>query len=119
MSIRQDRVAEALHAELSDILRRDVRDPRASIASIANVRISADLQHARIAISALGEEQERVECVEALSRAAGFIRTKLAPRLRLRNVPTLVFELDRGAEHSQRITELLESLHDQHDTDAS
>ena len=70
-------------------------------------------------ISALGEEQERVECVEVLTSAAGYIRSRLAPRLRLRSVPTLVFELDRGAEHSQRITELLESLHDQHDTDAS
>jgi ribosome-binding factor A len=119
MSIRQDRVADALHAELSDILRKDVRDPRAQLASIASVRISADLQHARVAISALGEEQERVECVEVLTRAAGYIRSRLAPRLRLRSVPTLVFELDRGAEHSQRITELLESLHDQHDTDAS
>ena len=119
MSIRQDRVADAIRMELSEILQRDVRDPRARLASIASVRVSADLQHARVAISALGEEEERLECVEVLSRASGFIRSRLAPRLRLRNVPSLVFELDRGAEHSQRITELLESLHDRHDTDAS
>lgn len=119
MSIRQDRVADALRAELSDILRRDVRDPRTKLASVASVRVSGDLQHAWITISALGEEEERLECVEVLTRATGFIRSRLAPRLQLRSVPTLVFELDRGAEHSQRITELLESLHDQHDTDTS
>jgi ribosome-binding factor A len=119
MTIRQDRVGDALHQELSDILRRDVRDPRAKLASVASVRVSADLQHARVAISVLGEEEDRLECVEVLTRATGFIRSRLAPRLRLRSVPNLVFELDRGAEHSQRITELLESLHDQHDTDAS
>lgn len=119
MSRRQHRVADAIRLELAEILRLEVRDPRVAMASVSRVEVSADLQHARIAVSVLGEESQRIACIETLQAAAGFVRSRLAPRLRLRHTPSLVFELDRGAEHSQRITDLLESLHDQHDTDPS
>jgi ribosome-binding factor A len=74
------------------------------------VQITSDLRRAAVRISALGEEQERLAAVEALRHARGFLRTELARRLRLRVTPELVFELDRGAEHSQKISDLLESL---------
>ena len=56
-------------------------------------------------------QQQRQQTIEGLRHARGFLRTELARRLRLRVTPELVFELDRGAEHSQRISELLEGLH--------
>jgi ribosome-binding factor A len=111
MSRRSDRVGDLIRAELSDLLLRGVKDPRVKLASIAAVDITSDLRRAVVKVSVLGEEEQRLETVEALRHARGFLRTELAHRLRLRVTPELVFELDRGAEHSQRISDILESLH--------
>lgn len=89
------------------ILREEVKDPRVDLATVSRVEVSRDLGHARVWISALGKESERLDAVEALRNATGFVRQMLAPRMRLRVVPQLRFELDRGAEHSQRISDLL------------
>ncbi len=110
MSRRSDRVADEVRKELSQLILRDVKDPRIKLVSVTEVQITSDLRRAAVRISALGEEQERLAAVEALRHARGFLRTELARRLRLRVTPELVFELDRGAEHSQKISDLLESL---------
>lgn len=110
MSRRSDRVGDLIRAELSDLLLREVKDPRVKLASITEVDVTSDLRRAVVKVSVLGEEEHRLETVEALRHARGFLRTELAHRLRLRVTPELNFELDRGAEHSQRISELLESL---------
>lgn len=110
MSRRSDRVADEVRKELSQLIFREVKDPRIKLVSVTEVQITSDLRRAVVRISALGEEQERLAAVEALRHARGFLRTELAHRLRLRVTPELVFELDRGAEHSQKISDLLESL---------
>jgi ribosome-binding factor A len=111
MSRRSDRVSDLIRAELSDLLLREVKDPRVKLASITAVDVTSDLRRAVVKVSVLGEEEQRLETVEALRHARGFLRTELAHRLRLRVTPELQFELDRGAEHSQRISDILESLH--------
>jgi ribosome-binding factor A len=110
MSRRSDRVADEVRKELSQLIFREVKDPRIKLVSVTEVQITSDLRRAVVRISALGEEQDRLAAVEALRHARGFLRTELAHRLRLRVTPELVFELDRGAEHSQKISDLLESL---------
>jgi len=110
MSRRTDRVADLLRAELSRLITQEMADPRCALASISAVDVSPDLHIARILVSVLGSEG-RDEAVQALRGARGFLRSRLARELRLKHVPELVFELDRGAEHSQRISDLLESLH--------
>ena len=111
MSRRTDRMADLLRAELADLLLRSVHDPRIRLVTVTGVEVSPDLRRAAIKISALGEEAERLATVEALRHARGFLRTELSHRLRTRVTPELVFELDRGAEQSQKISDLLESLH--------
>lgn len=111
MSRRTDRVSDLLRAELSDLLLREVHDPRVKLASVTAVEVTTDLRRAVVKISALGDDEQRRETIEGLRHAKGFLRTELAHRLRLRNTPELIFELDRGAEHSQRIADILESLH--------
>lgn len=111
MSRRTDRVGDLIRAELSDLLLRSVQDPRIRLASITGVEVSPDLKRAVVRISALGDEDQRLATIDALRHARGFLRSELANRLRTRNTPELVFELDRGAEHSQKISDLLESLH--------
>lgn len=110
MSRRTDRLSDVLRAELSELLLRSVKDPRIKLVSLTGIEVSPDLRRAVVKVSALGEEQQRQEAIEALRHARGFLRTELAHRLRTRVTPELVFELDRGAEHSQKISDLLESL---------
>lgn len=116
MSRRTQRVADLVRAELAQILLRDLRDPRVSLATVTSVDVSPDLRHARVQVSVLGAEETRRESLQALEGAGGYIRRQLAHRLRLRVTPELVFELDRGAEHSQRISDLLEGLHGNHES---
>lgn len=111
MSRRTDRVSDLLRAELADLMLREVHDPRVKLASVTEVEVTPDLGRAVVRISVLGDDKQRQETIEGLRHARGFLRTELARRLRLRATPELVFELDRGAEHLQQITELLESLH--------
>jgi len=112
MKHHNQRVNDLLRLELSEILRREVKDPRVALASVSAVEVTRDLAHAQVWISVLGDDDEqRADTIATLERARGFVRSVLARRVRLRTVPELVFKLDRGAEHSQRISELLESLH--------
>ena len=110
MSQRSQRVAETLRAEIAEVVRR-MKDPRVRLASVSEVRPTRDLSHAKVLISVLGDDEDaRREAVEVLVKARGFVRSQIAAKVRLRTVPELHFELDRGAEHSQRINEILESL---------
>jgi ribosome-binding factor A len=111
MSRRTDRAGDLVRAELADLLLRSVHDPRIRLVSITDVQLSPDLRRAVVRVSILGDEQQRLDGLEGLRHARGFLRTELAARMRTRVTPELVFELDRGAEHSQKISDLLESLH--------
>lgn len=111
MSQRTDRVADSLRKELSVLLLREVRDPRVALATISRVQVARDLGHARIWISVLGDEETRRQTMEGIEHAKGFLRSQIGRRLKLRVTPELAFELDRGAEYLQDMTELLDQLH--------
>ena len=111
MSQRTDRIEDLLRSELATIIQREMRDPRVALTTVSGVTVSRDLSHAEVRISVLGDDEERrQESLEALDRAKGYLRRLLAQRVRLRTVPELAITLDRGAEHSQRISEILEEL---------
>ena len=110
MTRRTERVSDLLRAELSDLILREIKDPRIRLVSLTGVEVTSDLRRAVVRVSALGDDAEREAAVEALRHARGFLRTELSHRLRTRVTPELIFELDRGAEHSQKISDLLESL---------
>jgi ribosome-binding factor A len=115
MKRRTDRMGDLVRAELSDLLLREVQDPRIKLVSVTSVEVTPDMRRAVVRVSALGDEAQRLGALEALRHARGFLRTELSHRLTTRVTPELVFELDRGAEHSQKISDLLESLHDGRD----
>ncbi|MEM6796938.1 MAG: 30S ribosome-binding factor RbfA [Acidobacteriota bacterium] len=110
MSQRQQRVADMLQGELASILMTGVKDPRVRLATVSKLEVSRDLSYARVLVSVLGSDEERERCIEGLHRARGYIRSQLASRVRLRTVPELRFELDRGAEHQEHMHSLLASL---------
>lgn len=115
MKHRNDRIGDLVRVELNDLLLRHVHDPRIRLVNVTSVEVTHDLGRAMVKVSVLGTEEQRLDAVEGLRHAKGFLRTELAHRLRTRTTPELVFELDRGAEHSQRMSDLLESLQDGRD----
>lgn len=114
---RTARVAELIHAELSSLLLKEVKDPRVRNVVITRVEVSADLRQATAHFSRYGEgkgaEEEIAEGQEGLDRSAGFLQAMLGERLDLRRIPRLRFRVDRGAAHSDRIERLLLSLRKQ------
>ena len=104
-------MSDLVRAELSELILREIKDPRIKLVSLTGVEVTSDLRRAVVKVSVLGEDEHRQSAVDALRHARGFLRTELAHRLRTRATPELIFELDRGAEHSQKISDILESLH--------
>lgn len=111
MSRRTERIEDLLRQELAELLLHRAHDPRIRGCTVAAVHVSPDLRHARVSVSVLGSDEQRQAAIAALERASGFLRAELAGRMRhLRRIPELTIELDRGAEYSQRISDLLEDL---------
>lgn len=117
-STRQRRVEELLVQEISDILRREMRDPRIGFVTITGAEVTPDLRHARVFFSVLGESTEREETEKALNRAAGFVRGEFARRAQMRYVPDIRFAFDPSVERGARIHQLLEQVK-QNEPDAS
>ncbi len=110
MSRRTQQVGEFLREELTDIIRREVKDPRIGFFSLTRVDVPPDLRSARVYVSVLGTDQERVDTLAALRSAAGFIRHHLRPRLRMRQIPDLEFRDDRSMEHAEQIGRVLREI---------
>ncbi|MEJ7901436.1 MAG: 30S ribosome-binding factor RbfA [Thermomicrobiales bacterium] len=110
MTRRTRQVGEMLREELSDIIRREVKDPRIGFMSITSVDVPPDLRSARVYISVLGTDQERSDTLDALRSAAKFIRFHLKPRLRMRQIPDLDFRDDRSMEYAQQISATLREI---------
>ena len=103
MSQRQERVAAAIRKEVANLLLTQMRDPRLALASITGAEVSRDWSVARVFVSAMGEQAELNQAVEALNGAAGFVRTQIAGHLTIRHMPELVFLPDDTARKAQRL----------------
>ncbi|HET7276113.1 MAG TPA: 30S ribosome-binding factor RbfA [Longimicrobiaceae bacterium] len=104
---RTDRLNEQFRQEIALVIRGEVRDPRAALATITAVETSRELDHAKVYVTALGDDEEKAEVVEGLRSAAPFIRAQLGKRLHMRRVPELHFQIDRVREEASRIESLL------------
>lgn len=111
MNRRVARVRELLRAELSELIRREVKDPRISeMVTIVSVDLSPDLRQAHVFVSVLGTADEQAETLRGLRAAHGFLRTRLGERLTLRRIPQLDFQLDRSIEQGARILKILTGI---------
>jgi ribosome-binding factor A len=109
-SPRARRVADRIVVELAEILATKTEDPRLRALSVTGARISRDLSSARVWVSGGFPEKEERAILQALAHATPFFRTLLAPRLGLRIVPSLQFEVDHSIEIGERIERLLRDL---------
>jgi len=110
MTMRQEKVQEQLVQEISELIRREIRDPRVGFVTLTGAEITRDLRHAKVFVSVLGDETARVESLKALNKASGLLRGEFARRAHLRVAPDLEFRFDEGIERGQRIFELLHSV---------
>jgi len=111
---RPDRVGDQIRQELSGLLARGaVHDPGIGFITLTRVQVSADLQHARVFYTTLGDEKARRETALALERATPFFRRHIGGRLRLRRVPELEFRFDQTIEQQDRIEQILRDLHEE------
>lgn len=111
---RPDRVGDQIRHELSDLLTRGVvHDPGIGFITLTRVKMSPDLQLARVYYTMLGDDAARRTTAAALERAAPFLRRQVGGRLRLRRVPEIEFRFDESIGHQDRIEQILRELHDE------
>ncbi|MBI1993736.1 MAG: 30S ribosome-binding factor RbfA [Deltaproteobacteria bacterium] len=112
---RSDRVGDLLLELISELLAREVSDPRIGSvtltgAEVTGAEVSKDLRHARIYFRLLGAAEKKAEVSAGLKSAAGFIRARVARDLKLRSVPTIEFVYDESQDEAQRIDDLLKRV---------
>ena len=107
---RTIRLAEQVRIDVGDILSRQVHDPGIGFLTLTRVKVTNDLQQARIFYTAMGDPAERKKTARALERALPFIRRVLGQRLQLRRVPEIEFRYDESVAHQARVEELLEDI---------
>lgn len=112
---RPDRVAEEIRQELATMLSRHVHDPGIGFVTLTRVKVSPDLQLARVFYTMLGDAARRKDTERALIRATPFLRRQIGARIRLRRVPELRFEFDQSVENQDRIERILLELKSERD----
>ena len=112
MTRRTERINELIREELSELIMRDLRDPRLDgLISITRVDTTPDLFNARVDVSVMSETADQAEAIKALNAAAGYLHRELVHRLELRRVPFLNFRLDNSiAEGAAMLTHIEQAL---------
>ena len=112
MSQRMEKVQKLARQVLGEEI-QNLKDPRVGFATITGVKITPDLRHARVWVSVLGTDEEAKDTMAGLNSARPFLRSELGRQMRMKYLPELVFELDKGAEEAQHIDEILHKIHAQ------
>ena len=107
---RAGRVADQLRVDISELLAREVHDPGIGFLTITHVKVTPDLQVARVYYTTLGDDKARRETARALGRATPFLRRQIGRRLRLKRVPELEFFFDEAVERGDRIERILQEI---------
>lgn len=106
---RSRRIAEQIQRELSDVIRFELKDPRVGMITIIDVEVSQDQSHAKVFFTSLGDPSRVADATEGLQHAAGFLRSELAHRMKLRIVPQLQFKYDESVERGMRLSQLIDA----------
>ena len=107
---RRERLASLIEQIVSELLVRDIKDPRIGFTSITAVEVTPDVSHAKIFVSVMGSEEERSATMRALTHATGFVRSKLGEELTIRHVPEISVQLDRSIERGDHVLALINKI---------
>lgn len=111
---RTDRLNSLLKEVISEVIKRNVRNPHVTqLATVTRVQISKDLRHAKVYISVIGTEQEKIETIDALNSAAGFIAVNASQQVVMRYFPELNFKLDDSVDKHMRVEKLLGEINEE------
>ena len=111
MSRRSERTSKLIQREISDLLERQVNDPRLSrLISVTEVTLSPDFKHAKIFVSTLGSQIDKEDMLASFNNASGFLRRELAAHLKLKHTPQLSFHYDDSIERGARLLKLIGEL---------
>lgn len=106
---RSRRIAQQVQRELSDIIQLGLKDPRVGMITITDVEMTPDNAHAKIYFTLLGQGSRIDEAATGLQHAAGYLRSQLAQRIKIRIVPQLHFEYDASVERGIRLSQLIDA----------
>lgn len=104
------KVGDLLKEEISEIVLREIKDPRVGFSTITGVKVSNDLKSARVFISIMGDSHQKEIELEALNHAENFIRNLLKARLTLKYIPHLQFILDETLDYAENIERLIDKI---------
>jgi len=107
---RPRRIAHLIQKEISEILRKQIKNPQLGFVTITEVKVTDDLQHAKVYFTVYGSEQERVTTEKLLKRMTSFVRYHIGQRIRLRYTPEITFQYDQTIERAARIDELINKI---------
>jgi ribosome-binding factor A len=108
--IRLRRIQEAYKEELSELIQRQLKDPRIGFVSITEVNVTNDFRQAKVYVSVLGDEEAKKKTMAGLERARNYLRLEMGKRVRLRYTPELFFVLDESIEKGIHLSGLLGRL---------
>ena len=104
---RSRRVAEQIQRELAELIQLEVKDPRVGMITLTGVEVTSDYSHAKVFFSLLGDQARLQQALAGLNSAAGYLRSQVAHRMKLRVMPALHFEHDLSIEEGMRIDKLI------------
>ena len=110
-SIKNTRINNEVHKELSNIIRSEIKDPRINpMTSVVAVNVSPDLKTCKAYISVLGDVESQQDTIKGLKSAEGYIRNLLAKNINLRNTPEITFVLDQSIEYGVNMSRLIDEV---------
>jgi ribosome-binding factor A len=108
---RPERVGDQIRQELAEVIAREVHDPGVGFLTITRVKLTPDLQQARVYYTTIGDAKQRTETSRALGRATPFLRRQIGRRVRLKHVPELQFFYDESVAQQDRIERIIQDIH--------
>ncbi|MBU1208250.1 MAG: 30S ribosome-binding factor RbfA [Proteobacteria bacterium] len=112
---RADRVGDLIREVISEMLLRDLNDPRLGSVTITEVKMTDDLKLATVFFSAMGNHPREEESLHGLQSATGYIKKRLGKELRLRYIPDLLFKVDHSFDYGSKIDRLIKTIKEEKD----
>jgi len=112
---RPKRLAHLIQKEINTILQKQIKNPQMGFVTITEVKVTDDLQHAKVYFTVYGSDEERLTTEKLLKKITPFVRYHIGQRIRLRYTPEIVFYYDKTIERAARIEELLNKIHQEKD----
>ncbi len=110
-SIKNTRINGEVQRELSNIIRGEIKDPRiAPLTSVLAVEVAPDLKTCKAYVSVLGDEEAQKNTIQGLKSAEGFIRSRLAKNINLRNTPEIRFVLDQSIAYGVKMSKMIDEV---------